>query len=75
MAQAHKGRPPRLTWRDLKVEYYDPKRGLIQEVAKMKGWDGPDNTPIWWEFTDMEGRIIKISLSGLPRPKLGEEDR
>ena len=66
MAKAHKGRPPRLNWRDLRIEYLDSKRGLIQEIAKMRGYEG--DGPYYWEFQFKDGTIIKIMPSGLGMP-------
>lgn len=61
MAQAHKGRPPRLNWRDLIITYTD-KGKVITEIAKMDY----NAEPICWYFKDREGRQIKITRSGLP---------
>ena len=71
MGHAHKGRPPKTTWRDLIISYQHNGK-TIHEVAKMQGWDD-DSPSYWWEFLDYEGRLVKIELSGIPRPKLGEE--
>ena len=72
MGHAHKGRPPKTTWRDLKISYQHEGK-TIHETAKMVGWNDSSSTSYWWEFRDFAGHIVKIELSGIPRPKLGEE--
>lgn len=65
MGHAHKGRPPRLNWRDLIITYQHNGK-TIQEIAKMKGYD--TDGPIWWEFKDAIGNVVKITPSGLGMP-------
>lgn len=62
-----RGRPPRLNWRDMRVEWYDrAKSQVVTTVAVCKGWRG-DDTDIRWEFEDAAGNTVVIRLSGLPR--------
>lgn len=61
-----RGRPPRMNWRDLRVEWHDPTRGIITTTAVCKGFRG-DDTDLRWEFTDSAGRVIVLRRSGLPR--------
>lgn len=62
-----RGRPPRMNWRDLRIEWYDRSKGkLITTTAVCKGWRG-DDTDLRWEFVDGNGNTVVIRRSGLPR--------
>ena len=60
-----KGRPPKLNWRDLRVEWYDSARGkIITTIAQAKGWRG-DDSDFRWEFVDAAGNTVVLRRSGL----------
>ena len=63
-----RGRPPKMNWRDMRVEWYDREKGkVITTTAVCKGWRSGDDADLRWEFVDGNGNTVVIRRSGLPR--------